>query len=105
MPSMDKPEQNPFEASQVSATEGADASPPRRMSLLLVIPLVTLSSVVAFCCSCFPISLFTFSLLYPAARPSAEILFFGGWVIAGVVAFFVGSRVWNYLRRPREESE
>lgn len=99
------PEENPFEPSQVSAAEGADSRPPRRTSLLFVIPLVTLASVVAFCGSCIPISIFTINLIYPSASTVGNFIFFGGWFVAGVIGVYVGWKVWRSLQRPREESE
>lgn len=99
---MDQTDSNPFGASQVDATAGASDRPSRRMSLLFVIPLVTFTSAVTFCGSCFPISLVTYSALYPSPSGGGEILFFGGWVFSAAVAGWVGYLLWGWLRRVKE---
>lgn len=97
MPS--KPEaHNPFEPSRVNAGEGAEELPPRRMSLLLVIPLVTLASAVTFCCSCFPFTIAAFS--FSSNEQMLGVLFPLAWVAAIALASVAAVRLWKHLRRP-----
>jgi len=102
-PPADLPEQNPFES-------------PEKMSLLKPIPrpsvlammaialVVFVSGAIAFCCTCLPISLFTFEF-FPVNIQSAN---YGGidwsivkimvpWALGVVVAVSVGFRVRRYL--------
>lgn len=98
---------NPFEPSRVEASEGADIKPPRRMSLLLVIPLVSVASIIAFCCTCIPIGGWAFGNTHPAnswKAMFADLMFtIGAPIIGGGVALLVGWLLWRWLRRPKED--
>lgn len=76
----------------------------RWWAIPVVVVLTSLSAVIGFCCTCYPIGLIGFGLSYPDGNAFGTALFFGAFPLGLLVASLLGFLVARTLLRRFDQS-